>query len=150
MFIYFNFLILISEIFYRWDDLNLNTNSLTDVLLKEEMKKTANELLDSMQDTRFSETEFLQFVDNLKNQNQTNENSNLEMNETLWKNSLKEGLSDQELGNLSLEADKWVEEFQKTPLEGAGDMKKSFWDDLSEEWNTASKYSFNLLNDFFF
>ena len=90
MFIYFNFLILISEIFYRWDDLNLNTNSLTDVLLKEEMKKTANELLDSMQDTRFSETEFLQFVDNLKNQNQTNENSNLEMNETLWKNSLKE------------------------------------------------------------
>ncbi len=72
MLIYFNFLILISEIFYRWDDLNLNTNSLTDVLLKEEMKKTANELLDSMQDTRFSETEFLQFVDNLKNQNQLN------------------------------------------------------------------------------
>jgi hypothetical protein len=114
------------------------------------MKKTANELLDSMQDTRFSETEFLQFVDNLKNQNQSNENSNLEMNETLWKNSLKEGLSDLELGNLSLEADKWVEEFQNTPLEGAGDMKQSFWDDLSEEWNTASKYSFNLLNDLLF
>ena len=111
---------------------------MNDALLKEEMKKTANELLDSMQDTRFSETEFLQFVDNLKNQSQANEISNNEMNESLWKDSLKE-LNDQEMGNLSSEADKWVEEFQKSPLDTT-DSKQSFWEDLSEEWNMASKY----------
>ena len=120
----------------RCDSLDLikENSSLNDALLREEMKKTANELLDSMQDTRFSETEFLKFVDDLKSQSHLKETNSLDTHETLWNNSLKE-LSAQELGNLSSEADAWVDEFQKS----GGDSKNQFWDDLNDSWNIASK-----------
>jgi hypothetical protein len=96
------------------------------------MKKTANELLDSMQDTRFSETEFLSFVENLKNQNQNSDNSfiNTMDAEKLWTNTLKD------VQRLDVEADKWVNESQNI----IPDSKVTFWDDLHEEWNEASKY----------
>lgn len=112
------------------------------------MKKTANELLDSMQDNRFSETEFLKFVENLKtNQYSTNHNKaasndsseqlidNLNEDEKLWANAMNN------VQKIDSEANKWAEEFQVSNLsnELSNSKASTFWDDLNEEWNTSAK-----------
>jgi len=132
------------------------TTTINNNQLNEEMRKTANELLDTMQDSRFSETEFLSFVRNLS-QNNNNTQSNGGNNQT---NSLNDTLDDStytELGNGSVglnedecagqnEADlstEWVREFQSIGSGGGQSLVDepvggTFWNDLQEEWNVAA------------
>ena len=117
--------------YYRWEN---EGNSFKEMLFKEEMKKTANELLDSMQDTRFSETEFLNFVETLKSKSQYKETTD---EDQLLDNAFKDA---QESNIASLESNRWVDEFEKISVESK--YKNSFWDNLSDEWNLASKYYF--------
>ncbi len=125
------------------------TTSVNNNQLNEEMRKTANELLDTMQDSRFSETEFLSFVRNL-----SQNNTNLNLNKT---NSLNDTLDDStytELGNGSVglneddsivqnETDlsaEWAKEFQSIGGQSLADesVNGTFWNDLQEEWNIAA------------
>jgi peroxin-5 len=123
--------------------------------LNEEMRKTANELLDSMQDSRFSETEFNSFVRNLSQNNQTNS-----LNDTLDDSMYNElggsaNLNEDENVALNESADlsnEWVREFSSI---GAGSLVDepvagTFWNDLQDEWNVAASSDPNhpWLDDF--
>lgn len=134
--------------------------------LNEKMRKTANELLDTMQDSRFSETEFLSFVRNLSQNNAQSSNSNNQtnsLNDTLDDSTYTElgngsvGLNEEEIGGQN-EADlstEWVKEFQSIGS-GAGQslidepITGNFWNDLQDEWNTAASSDPNhpWLDDF--
>jgi hypothetical protein len=67
--------------------------------LNDEMRKTANDLLDSMQDSPFSETEFMQFVRNLSvnGKQQANELNDKKLIDE-YLNSEQENLLDNRLG----------------------------------------------------
>jgi len=144
------------------------SNATNNNQLNEEMRKTANELLDSMQDSRFSESEFLQFVRNLSQNNAavngaSNEKQTTGLDDSTYteltaSNATESvGLNEEE-NSLNLnEADlsnEWVREFQsltynngsesKEELDEAGfsmndeRLASSFWTDLQDEWNTAA------------
>jgi hypothetical protein len=116
------------------------------------MKKTANELLESMQDSRFSETEFLQFVKDLKQKTSGDEcsagNNALLSNDEedkLWADTLKEvELSLNFSGDAATlsnelrqqESDQWVNEFE--PMKTT-QMTDTFWDDLNEQWDNTAR-----------
>lgn len=119
--------------------------------LNEEMKKTANELLDSMQDSRFSETEFLSFVRNLSQNNQANSlNDTLDdstynelaaSNATAESANLNDATESLNQNEIDLSND-WVKEFQSFAEESKGisdeQASGSFWSDLQDEWNVAA------------
>ncbi len=85
--------------------------------LNDEMLKTANELLDSMQDNRFSETEFMQFVREL---------------------SIKDSKTNNNPVNNEEIALDWVNEFQKQQhlQQKQQDTKDAYWSDLEDEWTS--------------
>jgi len=122
------------------------------------MRKTANELLDSMQDSRFSETEFLSFVRNLSQTNQANS-----LNDTLDESTYNElatgdsiNFNDETEGLTQNEADlsnEWVKEFQSLGTPSLVDdtaTSGTFWNDLQDEWNDAASSDPNhpWLDDF--
>lgn len=131
--------------------------------LNDEMRKTANELLDTMQDSRFSETEFLSFVENLSQNNPAQANS---LNDTSLDDSTYADLAtsnataesanlndDESLAfNESDLSNEWVREFQSLGNEKKSliDEQGSFWNDLQDEWNVASSSDPNhpWLDDF--
>lgn len=131
-------------------DTDINMGTITNNnQLNEEMRKTANELLDSMQDSRFSETEFLSFVRNLSQNNQVNSlNDTLEdsiYTEQAASNATAESanLYDADNQNETDLSNEWVKEFQSNfGNDGKGfiDEEKtgSFWNDLQNEWNVAA------------
>lgn len=131
-------------------------NSASNSQLNDEMRKTANELLDSMQDSRFSETEFLSFVRNLSQSNQTANSLNDTLDDSTY-NELATSNATAESANLNdaYEAaslnpeingadlsNEWVKEFQSLGSQvEANDSKEqtqSFWSDLQDEWNVAA------------
>jgi len=138
------------------NNLTINASNTNNSELNEGMRKTANELLDSMQDSRFSETEFLSFVRNLSQTNNntinnTNTNQANSLNDTLDDSTYQElagssatvesaNLNDDENQN---EVDEWVKEFQSLGNESKSFIDEdvnggSFWNDLQDEWNVAA------------
>ncbi|RNA09874.1 Peroxisomal targeting signal 1 receptor [Brachionus plicatilis] len=125
-----------------------NTDSLIATnQLNEEMRKTVNELLDSMQDSRFSETEFLQFVRNLSANGLTHtENNQTNSKQTDDHLTLFDSISKQE--NLNFEENKdlaseWVSEFQNldqslSSVTSSTNQENSYWNDLQNEWNAIA------------
>ncbi|CAF0745307.1 unnamed protein product [Brachionus calyciflorus] len=114
--------------------------------LNEEMRKTANELLDSMQDNRFSETEFTQFVRNLS-VNGLNSTDNAKQKNLDDNFSLLDSICEQD--NLNFDENKdisndWVNEFQNSLNQSVGSVtstnnnEQSYWNDLQNEWNAVA------------
>lgn len=122
---------------------NSSIANTTNNQLNEEMRKTANELLDSMQDSRFSETEFLSFVRNLsQNGNQSTSLNDKSVDDSVYTELTNSNLNDEESLNLN-EADlsnEWVKEFQSMSNENKSfvDEQPTFWQDLQSEWNLAA------------
>jgi peroxin-5 len=126
-----------------------NQNLIATNQLNEEMRKTANDLLDSMQDSPFSETEFVQFVRNLSVNGKLN---NVEamtgaanMDKKLVEDYLREENEsvkfDLASGDDSELSSEWVKEFEKLdPSEttAANSNMDSYWSDLQDEWNSAA------------
>ena len=122
--------------------------------LNDEMRKTANDLLDSMQDSPFSETEFMQFVRNLSaNGLNTSDASARQSND---KKLIDEYLSnEQENAQFSrLDSDlasEWVKEFQTLGgSKESGKEPESYWNELQDEWNSVASTNPNhpWLDDF--
>jgi len=116
--------------------------------LNEEMRKTANDLLDSMQDSRFSETEFLQFVRNLSTNGLNNPNAvkTFENNLADLVANNKNNLTEADENNADSDlANEWVKEFENNTLDDKHNTTSlqnsngnNFWEDLQDEWNTAA------------
>ena len=138
-----------------------NENLIATNQLNEEMRKTANELLDSMSDSRFSETEFVQFVRNLSvnglsNKNDSKEAAKSELDKKLVEDYLHEkeeddvkfDLNDNDLSN------EWVKEFanleKNAQLINGLENHETYWNDLQDEWNSAAASNPNhpWLDDF--
>jgi hypothetical protein len=130
-----------------------NNPQSNEALLNDEMKKTANELLESMQDSRFSETEFLTFVKDLKQKtvyDETLNNSsscllNNDEEDRLWADTLKEVELSLNLSSNSAqiqnavqlnESDQWINEFENLKPTST---TETFWDDLNEQWDTTAR-----------
>jgi len=137
---------------------NAATNQLND-----QMRKTANELLDSMQDSRFSETEFLQFVRNLStnglstgakqldnssnledllvdNKNNNNNITNTSTTTTTNTTTTPTTTTTNQTDDTDL-ASEWVREFETNSLNNtttSSNKSNNFWEDLQDEWNVAS------------
>lgn len=128
-------------------------NMLATNQLNDEMRKTANDLLDSMQDSPFSETEFMQFVRNLSaNGLNTNDASAQQTND---KKLIDEYLNnEQENAQFNLLdndlASEWVKEFQTLGSKESGKEQDSYWNELQDEWNSVASTNPNhpWLDDF--
>jgi hypothetical protein len=125
--------------FTRNNDNLIETNK-----LNEEMLKTANELLDSMQDSRFSETEFLSFVRNLS-QNAAAMNAAKTKAPVSGSTAAAGPVASTAAGDL---ADDWVKEFSAASGSGGqlngdeldnGTFEHSYWNDLQDEWNNMAR-----------
>jgi hypothetical protein len=107
--------------------------------LNEEMLKTANELLDSMQDSRFSETEFLSFVRELS-QNAA-AMSAASSADSKAKASATSVAVAESTGDLAHE---WVSEFSSNAaganLRADEGFEQRYWNDLQDEWNNMAGY----------
>lgn len=142
-----------------------NENLIATNQLNEEMRKTANELLDSMSDSRFSETEFVQFVRNLSvNGLNSNTNKNETAKETikseLEKKLVEEFLDEKDEEGINFDltdndlSNEWVKEFQNlerdSKLIDGLNNQETYWNELQEEWNSAAASNPNhpWLDDF--
>jgi hypothetical protein len=125
--------------------LNRSSDSIIEAnKLNEEMLKTANELLDSMQDSRFSETEFLSFVRELSQNAAAMNNAQLADSKAKATSSATAAAAAaadaSATGDL---ADEWVSEFGKS---GGGErlrnetdaFEHTYWNDLQDEWNNMA------------
>lgn len=135
-----------------------NENLIATNQLNEEMRKTANDLLDSMQDSRFSESEFVQFVRNLSvNALNKNDSSKTEIDKKLVDDYLNEQDENAQFDLVDNDLSKeWVKEFQNldntTKLINGLDNNNqdSYWNELQDEWNSAAASNPNhpWLDDF--
>ena len=132
------------------NDLILSTTP-TSNQLNDEMRKTANELLDSMQDSRFSETEFLQFVRDLSVNaaalNSSTSNQQANSTSEIQKNNLENANVAGEANVASADDDlvsAWINEFQslangnKLGSNGTSADELDYWNELQNEWNMAA------------
>ena len=142
-----------------------NENLIATNQLNEEMRKTANDLLDSMQDSRFSETEFVQFVRNLSvnalNKSESKEAAAASTKSEMDKKLVNDYLSEQD-ENVQFDlidndlSNEWVKEFQNLDkssklLSSSGENHQDqYWNELQDEWNSAAASNPNhpWLDDF--
>jgi len=134
-----------------------NDNLIATNQLNDEMRKTANELLDSMQDSRFSETEFLDFVRELSVNALANSNNNGGSGNKLdlAKSPVTQGLSKLRAGS---QLDASSGEKQTSGEGGSFDLEDddaatSTGGDLAQEWAKEFAESSSLekeanLNDY--
>jgi hypothetical protein len=134
----------------KTNDLILSTTP-TSNQLNDEMRKTANELLDSMQDSRFSETEFLEFVRELS-VNAAALNSSSSSNQQANTNEQKDNstAAGDAASDVNVDDDlvsAWINEFQSlangnkmgsngTSATSADEL--DYWNELQNEWNMAA------------